>query len=95
MFGLFQIFLFGLLMSYAYLRTGQLWLAIGLHAGWDYSLAVLFWGTPVSGLRIFHMMDVQAVGHPFGFYILSIVGLLVLTAAVYFYTRHRKPEFTG
>ncbi len=30
------IFLFGVLMSYAFFRTGQLWLAIGLHAGWDF-----------------------------------------------------------
>ncbi len=32
--GLFGLFLLGILLSYAFTRTGSLYLSIGLHAGW-------------------------------------------------------------
>ncbi len=55
--GLVFIFLFGLVFAYAYYKTGQLWLAIGLHAGWDFFVAVGFFGVPIVGLKIFHLVD--------------------------------------
>jgi uncharacterized protein len=39
---------FALIMAWSFRRTGTLWLAIGVHAGWDYALSFLF-GVPDSG----------------------------------------------
>lgn len=39
--GLFGLFLIGLVLSYAFMRTGSLYLAIGLHAGWVFGLKTL------------------------------------------------------
>jgi len=43
------IFLAGLFFAYAYLRTRSLWLAIGLHIGWNLFLNAVF-GFTVSGI---------------------------------------------
>ncbi len=39
--GLFGLFLIGIVLSYAFLRTGSLYLSIGLHAGWIFGLKTL------------------------------------------------------
>lgn len=36
--GIFGLFLLGMVLSYAFLRTGNLYLSIGLHAGWIFGL---------------------------------------------------------
>ena len=36
--GMFGLFLLGIVLSYAFLRTGNLYLSIGLHAGWIFGL---------------------------------------------------------
>jgi uncharacterized protein len=36
--GMFGLFLIGVVLSYAFLRTGNLYLSIGLHAGWVFGL---------------------------------------------------------
>ena len=41
---------FGILFGYAWLRSRELWLAIGLHFGWNFTLPLF--GANVSGLRI-------------------------------------------
>jgi len=41
---------FGVLFGYAYLRSHDLWLPIGLHFGWNFTLPVF--GVNMSGLRI-------------------------------------------
>ncbi len=46
---LFNIFLAGLWLGLAVVRTGSLWFAIGLHTGWNWAMAALF-DVPVSGL---------------------------------------------
>lgn len=42
------IFIIGLFFTYAYIRTGQLWLSIGIHIGWNFFENAVF-GFPVSG----------------------------------------------
>ena len=42
--------LWGVLLGYSFLRSGDLWLPIGLHFGWNWLLSLL--GTPLSGFTI-------------------------------------------
>jgi hypothetical protein len=51
-FALINIFLAGVLLAYAYLRTLSLWFATALHMGWNWAMATLF-DLPVSGLQVF------------------------------------------
>ncbi|MFF2387315.1 CPBP family intramembrane glutamic endopeptidase [Agromyces sp. NPDC058104] len=44
-----MIFLFALFASFVVLRQGALWIAIGVHAGWNFAMGNLY-GIPVSGL---------------------------------------------
>ncbi|MBI3696328.1 MAG: CPBP family intramembrane metalloprotease [Acidobacteria bacterium] len=48
--GLINTALFGALFGYAYWRTRDLWLPLGLHFAWNFSLATI--GANVSGLKI-------------------------------------------
>jgi membrane protease YdiL (CAAX protease family) len=90
------IFFAGIFLGYAYLRTGQLWLSIGLHIGWNFFEGVIF-GFPVSGLDIYHLTHNQIqgpeiwTGGAFG----PEAGLIVLpalvigSALIWLYTRGR------
>jgi membrane protease YdiL (CAAX protease family) len=40
---------FGLLAAFSLARTGTIWFAIGMHAGWDWA-ETYFYGTPDSGM---------------------------------------------
>jgi membrane protease YdiL (CAAX protease family) len=51
-FALINIFLAGILLAIAYLRTLSLWFATALHTGWNWAMATLF-DLPVSGLTMF------------------------------------------
>src|SRR5690606_34788181 len=51
-FALVNIFLAGILLGIAYLRTLSLWFATALHMGWNWTMASLF-DLPVSGLTTF------------------------------------------
>jgi len=55
------IFLAGVFFAYAYLRTKQLWLPIGLHLGWNFFEGVVF-GFPVSGLEIYPLTRIEVTG---------------------------------
>jgi membrane protease YdiL (CAAX protease family) len=91
------IFFAGLFLAYGYLRTGQLWLSIGLHIGWNFFEGVIF-GFPVSGLDIYRLIRHQIqgpeiwTGGAFG----PEAGLIVLPALaigsvlIYLYTRDRR-----
>ena len=48
--GLFNTFLWGLMLGFAVLRSGDLWLAIGLHFGWNWTLPLF--GVNLSGFRL-------------------------------------------
>jgi membrane protease YdiL (CAAX protease family) len=95
--GFLNTILVGVLLAVAYLRTRALWMPIGIHFAWNYSLGVLF-GLPVSGLNMFSVVvHGKALGSKLitgGSYGLeaSITGSLVILAGfvpVIFLTRHR------
>lgn len=48
--GLANTFGWGLLLGYAFWRSGDLWLPIGLHAGWNWTLPLA--GVPLSGFTM-------------------------------------------
>jgi len=88
------IFFAGLFLAYAYIRTKQLWLSIGLHIGWNFFEGPIF-GFPVSGLDTFRLMKITVsgpelwTGGAFG----PEAGLVILPALalgavlIYLYTR--------
>ena len=51
----------GLFLAYGYVRTGQLWLSIGLHIGWNYFEGTVF-GFPVSGLDVYRLTHISVDG---------------------------------
>ncbi len=48
--GLVNTFLWGLVLGFAVIRSGDLWLAIGLHFGWNWTLPLF--GVNLSGFRM-------------------------------------------
>jgi len=52
-FGLVSVAFFSLLFCLFLQRTGDLWLAIGFHAGWDWG-QTFFYGVPDSGVPPYH-----------------------------------------
>ncbi len=98
--GAVGIFFGAVFLSYAYIRTRQLWLSIGLHIGWDFFQGVVF-GFSVSGMNGFRLLNHQVsgpelwTGGSFG----PEAGLIILPAfaigmaLIYAYTRYiRKPD---
>ncbi len=51
----------GLFLAYGWLRTGNLWLPIGLHFGWNFFEGTIF-GFPVSGLDFFGLIQHRVQG---------------------------------
>ncbi len=60
---LLNIFLAGVLLSVAYLRTRSLWFATGLHVGWNWMMGTVL-ALPVSGLVLVNtpLYDARAEG---------------------------------
>jgi uncharacterized protein len=52
-FGLLSVVLFALLFCLFLRRTGDLWWAVGFHAGWDWG-QTFFYGVPDSGIPPYH-----------------------------------------
>src|SRR5690606_10042018 len=66
----------GVLLGGAYMLTRNLWLAIGLHAGWNVTQG-LVWDVPISGLALAGWVESRLVGLP----ILSVVTYLLRASA--------------
>jgi membrane protease YdiL (CAAX protease family) len=93
------LFASGLFLAYAWTRTRQLWLAIGLHIGWNFFEGVIF-SFPVSGTDTFRILSTTVsgpttlTGGAFG----PEAGLILLPALavgvglVWIYTRSRSQE---
>jgi membrane protease YdiL (CAAX protease family) len=91
------LFISGIIFAYSYLRTRQLWLAIGIHIGWNFFEGTIY-GFQVSGLEIYRLtiQNVQGpeliTGGGFG----PEAGLVLFPAIaigfsmIYFYTKNRK-----
>ncbi len=82
----------GLLLGFAYIRTGRLWLSIGLHIGWNFFEGVVF-GFPVSGLNTYRLAQTTvhgptlwtggAFGPEAGLIVLPAILLAILLVYVY------------
>ena len=91
------IFFIALFFTYGYVRTGQLWLPIGLHIGWNFFQSAVF-GFPVSGLDRPGLLHITVsgpelwTGGAFG----PEAGLVILpicvlgTVLVHIYTKRHK-----
>jgi len=85
--GIIGLLLIGIVLSYAFLRTGTLYLSIGLHAGWVIA---------IKTVRVFGDYRAEDLGWLFGSSDPKIVsgvvtwaGILLVGLAVYWITRDR------
>ena len=85
--GLVGLFLIGIVLSYAVVRTKTLFLAMGLHAGWVFS---------IKTVRVFGDYTRRDLGWMFGSTdpkivsgVISWLGILSVGVAVYAFTRRR------
>ncbi|MHB8216130.1 MAG: CPBP family intramembrane glutamic endopeptidase [Candidatus Sulfotelmatobacter sp.] len=62
-FGLLSVVCFGLLFCLFLRRTGNLWLAVGFHAGWDWG-QTFFYGVTDSGMAPYHNLFDSSFGGP-------------------------------
>jgi membrane protease YdiL (CAAX protease family) len=85
--GFFGLFLIGWVLSYAFVRTGNLYLSVGLHAGWIFSLKTI---------RVFGDYSREDLGWMFGATdpkivsgVVSWLDLIMVGLAVHWLTRPR------
>lgn len=96
------LFLSGLFLAYGYLRSGQLWLPVGLHLGWNFFEGVVF-GYPVSGVVFFQLVQTRVdgpplvTGGPFGpeAGLAQLPALLLGAGLIHLYTRSRNKPGIG
>ena len=94
---LIGLFLAGVFFAYSLLRSGNLWLPIGLHIGWNFFEGPIF-GFQVSGLEAFRLIENTVrgpdiiVGGAFGpeAGLVLVPALLLGTLLIYIYTRNRQ-----
>jgi len=95
------LFLSGLFLAFGYLRSGQLWLPVGLHLGWNFFEGVVF-GFPVSGVVFFQLVQTHVSGPPLvtgGAFgpeagLVQLPALLLGAGFIHLYTRSRKIQGT-
>jgi membrane protease YdiL (CAAX protease family) len=85
--GMFGLFLLGVVLSYAFFRTGNLYLAIGLHAGWIFGL---------KSVRVFGDYTRDDLGWLFGSTdpkivsgVAAWIGIISVLMLVHWLTRNR------
>ena len=88
--GVIGLFLIGVALSYAFFRTGSLYLSIGLHAGWVFGLKILevFGRAPRRDLGwIFGASNPKIVSGA-----ATWIGVLIVLAVIHWLTRKPKPD---
>jgi uncharacterized protein len=85
--GIIGLFLIGIVLSYAFVRTGTLYLSIGLHAGWIIS---------IKTVRVFGDYTRESLGWLFGSTdpkivsgVMTWAGVILVGIAVHWITRKR------
>jgi len=74
----------GVMLGAAYMLTRRLWLAMGIHAGWNFTQGEI-WGIPVSGMAEHGIIESKLSGNPLltgdGFGLeASLIAIVVATA---------------
>jgi membrane protease YdiL (CAAX protease family) len=95
--GAVGVILAGIFLAVSFLWSGQLWLPIGLHIGWNFCEGVIF-GYPVSGLNTYRLVRTSINGPVFwtgGAFgpeggVIIIPALLLGLLIVYQYTRNPR-----
>jgi membrane protease YdiL (CAAX protease family) len=96
---LLNIVLAGLVLAALVERTGSLWSATMAHGAWNFAVACLL-SVPVSGVRLFHLLNVTITGKPEltgdgfgpeGSGLLTLIGIL-LTALLWRGLWRRRSE---
>lgn len=91
------IFAAGLFLAYGWIRTGKLWISIGIHIGWNFFQGPIF-GFPVSGTQGFHLIThsvrgpVAITGGAFGpeAGLLGLGAMALGSVLIWAYTRGRS-----
>jgi uncharacterized protein len=102
MFGAAMAGTFGILAAFSLRRTGNLWFAIGMHAGWDWA-ETYFFGTPNSGRfakgRLFsttfhgaNWLTGGSVGPEGSYLVLAVLALAALGIHFLFPRRQINPD---
>jgi membrane protease YdiL (CAAX protease family) len=92
------ILLAGFFLAFAWIRTGSLWLPIGIHIGWNFFQGTIF-GFPVSGTGGFHLLrhvvdgPTLFTGGVFGpeAGLTGFAGMVLGSYLIYRYTADRSP----
>ncbi len=98
--GIVGVFLFALFAAVTLRRTGNLWLAVGAHAGWDWGQS-FFYGVSDSGIQAQgHLLNPHIQGPdwlsggsvgPEGSIVVLIFWTLMTVGFLLFYPQHREP----
>jgi membrane protease YdiL (CAAX protease family) len=76
--GFFCLSLIGILLGWAYQRTGNLYFSIGLHAGWIFWLKTYgFLTKPVAGVNIWFWGSAKLIDGWLGLIVIALTGIVI------------------
>ena len=90
----------GAMLAWAFLRTGNLWLASGIHFGWTFfqhdvfNLAARLGGDTLFGWQTVQNSPAWLLGNHYGMEtsLAGVISVLSVSAGIWFYTRNRLPH---
>lgn len=97
--GLITVVEFGLFLCLVLRQTGNLWMCVGIHLGWDWGES-FFYGVPDSGTTTWHAFIASSFHGPVWLTggsvgpegsIFTVIGLVVMAAVIYW--RYPKPRY--